>query len=413
MSNILEVQEFFSEGQDREKAHVLLHISEPTSPAERERGYFFALIEVNHGYPEQIQQLQEVIDKIETIYYSPEEKNKNLLERTLQGVNRQSRHLLRYQGSEINCIVGTVANGDITLAYHGRPPAILYYQGKDHIETTPIIDSSNLPAASDEQLFSEIIEGQINPGDYIYLGTTHVADYFSIDRVGKLVESRTIKQSAAHIQKVLNDLSSDLSFGGILFHLTDKSDTPMTGVSPKNTGDSSEQSLNRMVESARSTEETLSPPLLGNVGKKMKNLWQGNKADRGEHKPVEKFQEENMNGGVETNYREREKKTGESTIGRILIMLGKGLVIILGGVLQALRGILSAIIGFFRGLFYFATNYRGERRRLLDEWKTGLNRRKKFIQTMPIISKIVLLLTLILAVSFLGSLTYLRRKEAR
>ena len=79
MPNILEVQEFFVEGRDLGKAHVLLHIAEPSAPHEKERGYFFALAEVMNGYQEQVQILQELIDRIEAGFYAREEPNKDIL----------------------------------------------------------------------------------------------------------------------------------------------------------------------------------------------------------------------------------------------------------------------------------------------------------------------------------------------
>ena len=72
MKNGLEIQEFFVEGSNQRASHVLLHIAEPITQNEKDKGYFFAIIEVNGSYSEQISQLQQIIDDIEIKYYDEE-----------------------------------------------------------------------------------------------------------------------------------------------------------------------------------------------------------------------------------------------------------------------------------------------------------------------------------------------------
>src|SRR3989344_2445824 len=47
MEHKLQIHEFFVEGGESERSHVLLHITEPSTPEEREKGYFFAVCELN------------------------------------------------------------------------------------------------------------------------------------------------------------------------------------------------------------------------------------------------------------------------------------------------------------------------------------------------------------------------------
>ena len=184
MPSVLEVQEFFVEGRDPGKAHVLLHIAEPTAPHEKERGYLFALVEIAQGSPEQIQKFQELIDEVETAFYAKEERREYLLERVLQNINKKGGILLDYPGSAIHCIVGTIRGQAVALAYHGAPIAALIYSGGEHLEATEIISPE--PTDSGTALFSEIVEGSMGPGDYIYVATPHVGDHFTPDRVRKL-----------------------------------------------------------------------------------------------------------------------------------------------------------------------------------------------------------------------------------
>ena len=64
MPDILEIHEFFAEGQNQDRSHVILHITEPSTPEEFKKGYFFAVAEVNNGPIEQIEHLQKMIDDL-------------------------------------------------------------------------------------------------------------------------------------------------------------------------------------------------------------------------------------------------------------------------------------------------------------------------------------------------------------
>ena len=45
----MHLNEFFVEGSSPEESHVLLNITEPSTPEERGKGYFFAICEIFNG----------------------------------------------------------------------------------------------------------------------------------------------------------------------------------------------------------------------------------------------------------------------------------------------------------------------------------------------------------------------------
>ncbi len=252
----MELQEFFVEGKDHKRSHVLLHIAEPVSKKEKERGFFFVIAEINNGYEDQIESLQQIIDEVEAEYYHEQIEEPQTLEQILQNINRRAHHVLKYEDTEVHCILGVILDNSISLAYHGKPHVLLFYNSKGNLAINEIINSESTGV----QLFSELIEGNINPGDYIIAATPHLTEFFSKDRMSKLLGTRKIEESATHIQKVLHDLRHDFSFGGLIVHITDKHDKPKTGKIPMGQERGSEQSLNQLMASTKSTEETLSPP---------------------------------------------------------------------------------------------------------------------------------------------------------
>ena len=89
MEQILQLNEFFVEGGEQQKSHVLLHITEPSTPEERTKGYFFAVCEINNGDNAYIAELQGPRDKVENDYYATEEADdKNGLEMVLEEINQ-------------------------------------------------------------------------------------------------------------------------------------------------------------------------------------------------------------------------------------------------------------------------------------------------------------------------------------
>ena len=64
----LEIKEFFTPGKTLEKAHVILHLAEPSAPHEKERGYLFILIELTNGSSQLIETSQNIIQYLENRY---------------------------------------------------------------------------------------------------------------------------------------------------------------------------------------------------------------------------------------------------------------------------------------------------------------------------------------------------------
>ena len=280
MKDLMEIHEFFVEGSDQERSHVLLHITEPGTPEERAKGYFFALVEINNGSLEQIEHLQQMIDDLESGYYeSEDQEGKNAFEVTLEFINRRGHHILQYKNSLINFLVGVLRGHELFLSYHGLPQACLFYQENNELKNMDILAEQEKELNND-QLFSSLLQGNLNDGDYFYLATPHVSDYFTTDRVKKILTGRNTRQSASHVQKVLKELNTDISFGGLLFHYPDKKELFASGQKPQNketTG--SVASLNKLIGQERSTEEIMASPMSGMLKKKwhlFRTNWQEN-----------------------------------------------------------------------------------------------------------------------------------------
>lgn len=415
MKHILELNEFFVEGKNRSQSHVLLHITEPNTPEERKKGYFFAVAEIEHGSLEQIEHIQKMIDDLESGYYETEdEEEKGAFELTLEYINRRGHHLLNFQQSYVNAIVGVVRKGHISFAYHGNPVARVYYKGKQGYQTLPVIDPADQPEK--DQLFSALMEGKIQADDYFFVATPHITEYLSNDRLEKIITSRPTEQSANHIQKVLSNLRTEESFGGIIFHLVTKDQLPKTGKMPSHLKQGSADSLNKLISSQQETSETLYPPMMNKAASALKRYLKKDEDDAQEPQAEQKLKKrvrETKERLGETNHRQREEEKKESFINILLIEFGKLLFIGLKFIALVIQRTVLVIRDAFVSLFIIVTDKGGQRQIILSQFRQSIDRKKQAYITMPITSKILLIATILFATIFVGSIAFLKVKEAR
>lgn len=393
-----EINEFFIEGGRDDISHALLHITEPSTPEEERKGYFFALAEIEHGSTETVQHLQKMIDDLESGYYASEEKDKDPFEATLEYLNRRGHHILLDERAKVHCFVGVIRGPDIVFAYHGSPRVGILYQGKENLEYISILDES--PDLEKSQLFSSLLQGSINPGDILIVATPRVHEHFTPDRMKKLLVSRGVKETVEHIGRVLRDIRNDYSFAGLFLTLPDKRLPPAPGKKPSEAA-SSVDSVALLAHAEKATDEILSPSLFADAGKKIHSLLcQENK------RPAD---EKNPNG--ETNYRPRTNTNAQNLAATMLIGLGKALVIGFLGIFHIARATIFWLFNLIINIFYLATNYRRKRHDVIAQWKRNWHHRRVSFHALPFLSKALLVGAITAGVILSVSVVYFRWKE--
>ena len=405
MAFSIEMHEFFVEGKNREKSHVLLHIAEPGSPEEIDKGYLFALVEIRFGTIELIEHLQQLITDIESGYYeTAETEEKSAFEATMEFVNRRAALFMAASHSTFDCLVGVLQDKTLSLAYYGAPLASLFYQGKQGLTSMSIIQKDEEEMT--EQIFSSIVQGEISPHDFVFLSTSGINEYFSSDRLQKIIASRTTRQTAEHIQKVLEDLDSEHSFGGILFRLLPESEAPKTGKQPLNSKQGSAASLNRFIAAQKHTAEILSPPIIDQFTKQLRAKLN----ELGSKKETESVYKK-RHTVAETNFRPRDSKAKLSWFNLILIYLGRGLVSLAIFIFRNLKMILRSLGQGLLMLFILITNKNNGRQEMMKTFRDTIEQKKRQLSALPLTSKFLLLLTVISGLLFMGSLSYFKIKE--
>lgn len=413
------MHEFFVEGGDPGKSHVLLNITEPATPEEKDKGYFFAICEINDGDTKYIAKMQDLIDEIENSYYEiPDEEDKTSLETILDKVNKESFSVIN-PDITLNCIVGAIRQNDILFSLYGRPQMLLFYRIKDGTYKKMDLAEENQNAEpKTHQLFSQIVQGKIGANDYFFASTPHLNDYFNHDRLQKIVTTRSPRQSAEHLQRVLSELKNFLSFGGIIIHMQKPAEPDASEAKPVAKKGDSAKSLNNLFNTERNTTNILSPSLLPRLQDRMNDVFkQPETAPAGEPTEKKNYSAEIQSAHLRSHQAVRKHNFDFQQflagtfkiIWRIIKFAGKALLWI--GML-----ILAIITGFFRNLlllFFVITNFKGRRHNIVLEWSQGWKNFKGNMKRLPLATKLLMIASVLLALVFAGSLVYLKINQKK
>ncbi len=398
---ILRLKEFFVEGHDHEKSHVILHITEPSNHDEQ-KGYFFALTEIKNGTREEIIELEKIFDDLEKSYYNTKNsEKKNALELSLEFINRRTQEVLGDTEADIHCFVGVLENFHLIFSTHGNPLAYLFYSKEGKFGHVNIVEPEE---HSGKQFFSSLTEGDLHTGDSLFIGTPHIEEFFSQDRLEQLILTRSTEESVEHIQKVLKQLRSGHSYGGLIFQSLENVEETRIIKKPRDQHHGSVQSLQSLVQQEKETATTLSPPIFHETREKMKH-----------------FLEEKMHSSSSHSQGEETKKRGnfhspeqkKNTQRDVLLSIGKILLWGIHGIMLLLSGTVRFIKQLCTNLFILITNSKGRRSLLIRNIKNSVQRKKDFFKHLPLLSKILFFLACASLLIFIGSVLMSRINHAK
>lgn len=436
MESVLHLHEFFVEGSTPQVSHVLLNITEPSTPAEKEKGYFFAICEINNADIKYIAKIQNIIDEIENDYYEiPDQPQQSAMEIILDKINLENTALTQQPEISLHCIAGAIRENDIIFSFHGNPQMVLFYKTKDGfykkmdlINQNKSMEQSIAPLGAEEgdevrknQLFCQIIQGKIGPNDIFFTGTPHIIEYFNHDRLQKIITTRPPRQSSEHLQRVLSELRNNLSFGGIIISLQQKTNAPVVVKSSPAKKGGSARSLKNLFSTEQKTANILFPSFLPRFQDKIKNTAFAQKESRDEAS-AEADTELYADTEISSSHlrpRIAKLKTANGLnlkefLKKIFTFIWKMLKFaVRGAVLMSLfiGAVFSTIARNLLMLFFIITNYQNRRRNILTEWTRWWLNIKENAKRLPLATKILLCLSLVLLLIFSGGIVYAGTKQ--
>ncbi len=435
MDQVLQLNEFFVEGGDQGTSHVLLHITEPSTPEEKEKGYFFAVCEINQADSAAIARYQKIISEIENRYYEVSDTpEQTALEIILEKVNQENLSLTTGD-VQFNATIGVIRNTEIVFAFAGKPEALLFYRNKeDHYQKMNLATENRSEeelSVENPPLFPQVIQGKIGPNDYLFVATPHIIDYFSHDRLQKIITTRPARQSAEHLGRVLRELQNNLSFGGLIIHLGKKEETAPAALVKKTrpSHGSSAHSLTNFFSTEKNTASTLSSSLWPALNDKIKAATDKlsahpNPGQTPKAQPVtaraNQFPAAEINA---THVRPHQSAPTKTVDPGAQLYLLKAVRIIARGALYFGKAIIwialtlwAIFSGFFRFLimvFFAATNYQGRRRNIIDNWTREWHSHRENFKSLSLVTKLMLGASLTLVIIFIGSIFYVRFEQKK
>ncbi len=417
MEEALRLHEFFIEGGNPDASQVVLHITEPSTRDEQAKGIFFVLFEIEGGTPDYSEELDRAVEEVKHAYYESVSTPEVALEQALDAINKQSVHLTRPY-AKLHSIVGVLVHNAIIFAFHGTPLIILYYKNREgrylELDLVQQNTTDSQVTNSNPVLFTQIIQGKITPGDVIFIGSSKSLSATKGEQLRQLITTRSPKESAMLIERGLRGLPSSTSYGGLILSLSKSSPTVNPLTKYRSAPQGSAASLQHFFSTEQKTNETLTSSLGRHLGNKLQSK-------------ISTLQSTNEPYDTEeTNYipphaRVRQEYTlprtqrsvkARTTSKKILLGASYAGAGILRGATEVVHFIFN-IVNTIKNCFIVLTNYRNRRHFVLDGWHRTWRGYKEHFWQLPLFTKALFGISLILIVIFITSIIHIRRNQQR
>jgi hypothetical protein len=426
MEDTLQLHEFFVEGGNAERSHALLHITEPSTPEEKQKGYFFAVCEIIGSTTEYIEELQQTIDVIEKGYYENNElSSAETLEAVLDQVNKQSVNIIK-RGIELHWMVGVITGNEIIFGFHGHPTILLFYKNKEGIyQPLDLVAQNPIDRSATPTIFSQIIQGKISPHDYLAVTTPHVREFYDYDRMQRIITTRSAEESCRHFERAFQESKRELSFAGIIVTVgrtIERRPAPAPRLPQVSHGSS--ESLQQLFSTEKNTARTLTSSFGKSVQNGLNHLTKRDKKIPQAISPVFEEQSSSRNEDLEplrpvAAARNRRNERWEKTetkdyVFQIFRTIVTGLITLnkwLFKVVIVLLTTLGALFRFFGTLSIAIINYKGRRQIIFAGWKRSLLTFRDHIYHLPLLTKIFFILTILLIIGVSASVMYFNHQH--
>ncbi|MEK7481487.1 MAG: hypothetical protein AAB633_01965 [Patescibacteria group bacterium] len=351
----IRTHEFFVESRDTDRSHAILAITEPKDAAEAgQKGTLFIIFELEQGNARVTEYAHDIIRFIERTYYDEFKGERDHFEDTVLKTNQLLRGFQLPTNTGIHAVIGLTKKNTLTFTTHGEPHIWLFAKGIH--EPHALVTHEPKDAAQSGSFFSELVEGTLSIQDIILCASTHVGDYFTPDRLSKIVRGHSSDEIARHLLKILKELGSGLAFAGMVIEAV-----PAPGNKPAaSLALGSHASIEALLAGRDRTSEFLTPTVFRNTMVWFKEQWDARpRSGRTRH----------------TAHPTGAAPGGDLLIGHLLWYVLKNITLL---IMRLLRGI---VILLWRTILFFTTWIRStptDRRAIRSVLTTETRRRFSF-----------------------------------
>ncbi|MBI4098742.1 MAG: hypothetical protein HY437_01755 [Candidatus Magasanikbacteria bacterium] len=354
----IRTREFFVESRDHDRSHTILSITEPKDAEEAVlKGTLFVLFEIEQGNARMVEYVQDTVRFVERSYYEEFAAERNHFEDTVMRTNQLLRGFTVPTNTGVHALIGVVKKSELSFTAHGSPDMWLFVRGLERPHALLPHDEEEKEKESPSSFFSELIVGTLSIQDIVLVTSTHVRDYFTADRLGKMVRGHSSEEISRHLERILKELGSGLSFAGVVLEAVPAPGAKSIVTRPAG----SNASIEAFLSGQEKTAEFLAPTIFRNTWLWFHQQWAARPRSRSaSHRPH----------GTPT--RTHGPASEQFLLGHTLWYLIKSAVILLG---RLLRGILILL---WRGLILLTAFFRSspsERKVLQSETKRSVRGR--------------------------------------
>lgn len=262
-------QVFIQYLSNKSRSTTRVLVSEKKEPGQNSFEIFFGIFEIHIPYKASSKLIQDVFSKIEQSFYSAKESGlpiQESLEEALTQGNILFNEIIELEKSNFgNLSISTIlekTNAIIGLTHEDS----LYLSTKNNIgaflvrKTNQIYKMSSISQGNEDidnnLLFSSTLEGQIEPGDYLFFANNDLLNFISKERITKTITTLEPQRSADYFKNALI-VHDGFNFAALIINL------------PFNQNNQSESqastSINKLNLKENATEKILSPNLIPNI----------------------------------------------------------------------------------------------------------------------------------------------------
>lgn len=398
------------------KSICKIFVSEPEK--EKSLGRLVGIIEIESPQSKaNLQVLEKLSTEIQNLYFKTAEASiksqpnsssnfETIFEHALHKINQiifeVSNQLFLSQMSfepkikspgKINAALALIQNNNLYLSQSGRIFSFLIYQTKSNdYKIINILENAAGQEAKQTSkqvsFFSNIINGQIELGNFFVFCTESILDYLSIDKLKKTIAGRSPDEASLSIKNLLDEIESSSSFAALIIRPQPeiKESLPLQTVQTQISDKIPPiKSMHELLATESKTEKLLTPSLKLNIRKPFLKILAG--------------------------LRPKEGKNFKNITFKILKLLIYYPCLFIGKILYSFFHFLYKSILL---IFYFAFRQKEKRKKttkeILQEVKQPFKKTAVWFVALPKSSKIFLLLALIFIFLFAQSIFFLNRK---
>lgn len=182
--------------------------SVPTPLEEKNLGTIFGVLEIESNDDRNDEILHTIGEELHNALYSSEHfSTEAAFEVALQKTNRKIHELSRSLGDEwlkqFNAIVGVISGQSVYFSHVGTGVALLLYKNK--ITELTNHTKAKLEVVNPVKAFQDTIAGEVHEDTRLFFSTETIYDYFSQEKIRRLLTDGTAEDVVAHIQSALQD----------------------------------------------------------------------------------------------------------------------------------------------------------------------------------------------------------------